>query len=258
MCTRAVGGLAHFFEDEGLATTQISLIRIHTEKISPPRALWVPFELGRPLGAPNNVDFQKKVLLQVLGLLEAKNGPVLMDFPEEVPVSDTPVQPLACPVSFQAPAQQMTETEAKCNAFKREVAAMRTWYDLAVEKRHRTTVGVSGVDFDKIPDFICSFFEDIPQKSLNSNLALHSMLNLAVDDLRAYYTEALTAQPGQDGLSSQRLNDWFWNETLAGEIIFDVRTICKKSSDPFLKLAGNVLLVPAEQVQKRKFVQSKH
>ena len=34
-----MGGLAHTLEDEGIATTQISLIRLHTEKIKPPRAL---------------------------------------------------------------------------------------------------------------------------------------------------------------------------------------------------------------------------
>ena len=66
MCTRAVGGLAHYFEDEGLSTTQISLIRVHTERIQPPRALWVPFDLGRPIGAPDNPDFQTRVVRAAL------------------------------------------------------------------------------------------------------------------------------------------------------------------------------------------------
>jgi hypothetical protein len=55
-----VGGLAHFIEREGIPTTQISLIRIHTEQIKPPRALSVPFELGRPFGAPNEPAFQRR------------------------------------------------------------------------------------------------------------------------------------------------------------------------------------------------------
>ena len=54
--------MAHYIEEEGLATTQISLVRLHTEKIKPPRALWVPYELGRPLGQPNDPEFQKRVL----------------------------------------------------------------------------------------------------------------------------------------------------------------------------------------------------
>ncbi len=42
-----MSGLAHYFEDKGLATVIISLVRKHTILIRPPRALWVPFELGR-------------------------------------------------------------------------------------------------------------------------------------------------------------------------------------------------------------------
>ena len=81
-----MGGLAHYLEEEGLATTQISLIRPQTENTKPPRALWVPFELGRPMGAPNNPEFQKRVLRAALNLLDRYDGPVLIeDFPEEAP-----------------------------------------------------------------------------------------------------------------------------------------------------------------------------
>ena len=45
---------------------QISLIRVHTETIKPPRALWVPIDLGRPLGTPNDSAFQKRVLVSAL------------------------------------------------------------------------------------------------------------------------------------------------------------------------------------------------
>lgn len=70
-----MGALAHYFEEEGLSTTQISLVREHTEAIRPPRALWVPFELGRPLGQPNDSEFQMRVLRACLGLLDADSGP---------------------------------------------------------------------------------------------------------------------------------------------------------------------------------------
>ncbi len=78
-----MGALAHYLEVEGISTTQISLIREHTEFIRPPRALWVPFELGRPLGAPDNPELQRRILLSALELLEASEGPVLVDFPDE-------------------------------------------------------------------------------------------------------------------------------------------------------------------------------
>ena len=80
-----MGGLGHFLEREGLATTQISLVREHTAVMKPPRALWVPFELGRPLGEPGDAAFQRRVLMAALDLLDAAPDPVLVDFPDDAP-----------------------------------------------------------------------------------------------------------------------------------------------------------------------------
>ena len=67
-----MGGLSHYLESDGLATTQISLVREHSETMKPPRAMWVPFILGRPLGQPNDPAFQRRVLRGALELLERK------------------------------------------------------------------------------------------------------------------------------------------------------------------------------------------
>ena len=95
--------LAHFIEDEGIATTAISLVREHTERIRPPRALWVPFELGRPLGAPDAPDFQREVLRAALALLERPAGPVIEDYPHEAPLASATADGWACPVALPAP-----------------------------------------------------------------------------------------------------------------------------------------------------------
>jgi D-proline reductase (dithiol) PrdB len=212
----------------------------------------VPFELGRPLGVPNDSAFQKKVLRAALSLLEKDQGPVLEDFPEDAPESDAPVMQLSCPVSFPGPEVEASEPQKKREALKQEILSLTPWYDLAIQKRARTTVGVSGVAWELIPDFLCAFLTEETPENPNTSMALPQVLNLAVDDLKAFYTEAITAQPGQSSPSSQVLSDWFWNETLAGKIIFEIRDACKKNKDPFLRIVGNVLLIPAEQVNKRK------
>jgi len=38
--------LARALETAGIATTSISMVREHTEKVKPPRALFVPFPFG--------------------------------------------------------------------------------------------------------------------------------------------------------------------------------------------------------------------
>ena len=67
--------------------------------MKPPRALWVPFELGRPFGVPNDPDFQQRVLLDALELIEADEGPILKDYAEEAPPI-TGEATWACPVDF--------------------------------------------------------------------------------------------------------------------------------------------------------------
>ena len=116
-----MGGLGHYFESEGIASTQISLVRVHTEKIKPPRALWVPFELGRPFGVPHDSEFQLSVLRKVLGLIEHKKGPVLEDFPDDAPDSKGSPAPVVCPVSFQKRDDAKEQTSNWSEDFKTEI-----------------------------------------------------------------------------------------------------------------------------------------
>ena len=74
-----MSALGHYLEERGLATAAISLIRPQTENTKPPRALWVPFELGRPFGPPSDPAFQRRVVLAALRLLEREDGPVLIE-----------------------------------------------------------------------------------------------------------------------------------------------------------------------------------
>ena len=101
-----MGGLAHYIEGEGIPTAQISLIREHTERLRPPRALFVPFPLGRPFGAANAPDFQRRVLQTVIGLLCSTDGPILEDFPDKAPgpqeVSEEELDGWTCPVNFKS------------------------------------------------------------------------------------------------------------------------------------------------------------
>ena len=75
--------LARAFEAEGIATTSISMVREHTEKVKPPRALFVPFPFGFALGRPDDPALQHRVLGAALALLTEPVGPVLRDFPDE-------------------------------------------------------------------------------------------------------------------------------------------------------------------------------
>jgi hypothetical protein len=241
-----VGGLAHYLESEGLATTQISLIREHTEIIKPPRALWVPFELGRPLGVPDDPAFQTRVLLSALRLLEATSGPVLRDFNEDAPSGDTHAASLSCPIDFETPSD-LDEGEILLYAFEQEVLQLRNWYDTSVKTRGRTTTGTTGLEPEAVAEFISAFVRgespDAPVKDVPYGFAL----KMAADDLKAYYIESVISQPGQP-TDSNSLADWFWNETRAAKVLHTVREICINSGDDELKRFGGSLLVPRERI----------
>jgi hypothetical protein len=250
-----VGGLAHFFEEEGIPTTIISLIREHTEKMRPPRALWVPFELGRPMGAPNNREFQMRVLLSALRLLEEKSGPVLYDFDEEDPTSEETITTLVCPVSFAQKEEGLTETEKMLKVVKGEMNSLRPWYDMALEKRGRTTVGISGIEIDTLVDFIGAFFDGgAPGKpgGARDDIPVTLLLNFATDDLKAFYYESITAQPGQESPSGKVLEDWFWGDTKAGRMLLMLKESCKGSEDPMMQAVARIMIVPSSQAHRKK------
>ena len=149
--------LAHYFEGDGLQTTLISLVREHSELVRSPRALWVPFDFGRPLGIPGDADFQRRVVLAALGLLDAGEGPVLVDYPEEAPMADEQTG-WACPVNLKLPAEA-DDRGALLIALDNELAKLAPWYDRALDKQGGTTVGSSTIAIEEIPAFITAFLE---------------------------------------------------------------------------------------------------
>jgi hypothetical protein len=238
-----VGVLAHYLERAGVATTQISLIRLHTEKIRPPRALWVPFQLGRPLGDPEDPAFQTRVLRSALALLERTDGPVLEIFPDDAPSSAaTAADAWVCPIGLPAGAHD-PDPEA---ALLDEIAAIQPWYELARERHGRTTVGASGMDIAEVAIRLNGLLDPQGAGSFEEAGESRKQLHHLVGDLRAYYTEAATAQPGRTGLtpSSREIENWFWEETEAAQMLLRLRDRLSDSADPELAFFGRLLTVP--------------
>ena len=60
-----------------------------SEAVVPPRALWVPFPLGRPLGAIDDPEFQKDVLKAAFDLLHTAVEPTIENYPNAAPNTAT-------------------------------------------------------------------------------------------------------------------------------------------------------------------------
>jgi hypothetical protein len=241
-----VGALGHYIEREGVPTAQISLIREQTAAIRPPRALWVPFMLGRPFGAPNEPDFQRRVLSALLSLFEFPAGPVLEDFPEDAPAVDALPDGFACPVSF-APAN--AETGGLARALRDEIEQLAPWYSLARKRRGRTTVGVFAPAVEKAARHVTDFLE-AAQPPTVTGMSAGVAVKRACDDVKAYYFEAMAAQPGNP--SAQAIDSWFWNETAAARAFVAVWEICLRSDDPSLRPLRLVGLLPRAVMERHR------
>ena len=222
-----MGALGHFLEREGSPTVGISLVREHTEKIRPPRALWVTFELGRPFGIPDDAAFQRRVMQGALGLIERTDGPLIADYPEHV-AEEADFTGWACPINL-APGAGDT--------LAAEIDRLAAWYDRAIAAQGRTTVGVSGLDMPAAGKLVAAALQD--------SLPPAQPLKQAIDDLKAYYLEAASAFP--DPGSSRTRKAWLWDETILARSLIALQPKLAASADAQHKILGNLTMIPATE-----------
>lgn len=207
-CTRTTCAIGYYLEAEGIMTTGIALVRENAEALRPPRLLWVSFPLGLPLGKPGDAAFQRDVIGASLALLDRPSGPVLEDYPVDLPAAD-PDQAPACPVNFHRPPEETTTWKGKLES---ELALLKPWYDMSRRRRGRTTVGLSDTSIDEIVTRLAVWLDD-----RTAPLPDTVWFKFATEDAKAYYSEAMTAQPGdyQPGAIERML----WEETVLGDAL---------------------------------------
>lgn len=233
--------MAHMLEERGLPTTVIALVLTQVEKTRPPRALMVPFMLGRPLGEPNDAEFQQRVLLQALKLLERTDGPVILEhFPDDNPSwFDRPGwQPSVALPPLVIP----TDAAGWHEAFRAELSTILPVWERFKARFGRTTVGLAGQPPEAWPAFARAFLEgDLPTVPLHDTPAL--ALRFLVDDVKALYGEAAQADGGPP--SARQIDGWFWRTTVAGQLLIALRATSQDSANNALKTVGGRFFVPA-------------
>lgn len=238
-------------EAQGVSTVSISLFRGFAEKVKPPRALWVPFPFGRPLGAPNNKAIQRKVIFAMLDLLSRPEGPVLEDLvltKEEEPL-DARNQKIgqkcgtkgcnfddALASEEEPVAREIAAYDGDFVGVCTEIAALKAHHDDYMRDHSgRTQVGYSEVTPSNIEvaakrlhDYVNGKELAVPaglsQGTDKGAIAQNAFVRLCADDLKAYYLEAkLSERKGQSSENSTEYNDWLWYETRMGSLIVAAR-----------------------------------
>jgi hypothetical protein len=249
MCTRAVCGLAHYLEREGIPTTAIGAIRDHVALIRPPRALVVPFELWRPFGAPNAPAFQRRVLTAALELLERTDGPILVDFPDEAPTPAADLASWAPPVLPPHLKSGPGQGGDFAAAVRSEIAALRQFRDRWVRDHGGKGFDrITGLDPTDIVALILAYMRDQTIENPLPAFALDRTIKYATDDLKHFYYQAGLSQPGR--ITDIKLDDWFFGETLGGELLLRLRAALRKSGDSSVRESAEIALIPSHQAHR--------
>lgn len=224
--------IARCFEEAGLITTGIVLIKEHAQRTKPPRMLSVPFKFGNALGIAGNADYQHKILTSVFDLLNVKKGPVLQEF-----IATNESKPLT--TSLDNSDLSVLYKNANC-----EIKSFANNYILWLKlNNNRTAVGLSGVDHKFFPDLIKYLEKYISGDTLDSHLNYSNVNRLqfiryCVDDLKAYCYESKLAEI--PNIHNDHLNEWFWDKTATGDLISKLSIKMQADDDDSNRIAYGI------------------
>lgn len=209
----------------------------------PPRFLWVPFELGRPFGAPNEPDFQRRVLRSALELLERTDGPVVLaDFPDDAPVSDEETV-WACPVSY---APKPSDEPELVEATLAEIRRLAPWTEVPGA---RVFTPNSGMDNPTMTRYLAALaaaetFDDVAEYL--DGRPVVELTRLVADDLRTWYLLAARPRPGHP--TTAELNSWFWEQTAVARLLGEVAARLLRDDNPMVLAFASRALIPREHM----------
>jgi hypothetical protein len=226
--------LARALEGEGITTTSISMVREHTEKVKPPRALFVPFPFGHALGRPNDSALQHRVLRAALDLLAEPAGPVLRSFPDDTELDAEPPAPVQAS-AIKPVADVATDAMAEAS---RLLGQHVQWL---ARSGGRTALGPSGVARAALPGLVPLLERFAAGESADAaerprEVPLPGFIRYLADDLKTLYWEGyLATKPAATGDEIAR---WFWGETALGQVLRRVRERLDAAGDPASKAAA--------------------
>jgi len=233
-----VSALGHYLEEESIASVAIALIRMQAENTRPPRALWVPFELGRPIGPPSDATFQKRVITAALGLLQAeRQASLIVDFPDDDPRE-------AADPEWRPPTPPATASDAQ--TLLAELRDLAPAYAASCVARERSTVGLTGLAPAACGEYLADWLRGVRPASPIADMSPALALRFVIDDLKAFALEAALSSGTKP--SSKQLGDWLWNETALGAALHVLRGDCLAGEDERLKTVA-AFFVPALRVR---------
>jgi len=189
-----------------MATIAFGSIRQQMIGTAPPRGLACDFPLGRPIGKPNDAEFQHKVLAHAFSMLK-RTEPGVEDFAESI--LDEGTEMLTCPL----PPRHDPDAHPAVD----EARGLRAAYDRAIEKYGNRVGTGRAISADDVPAAIESFIrisEGTPWKEAR----IPGIPARVAQDIRGYYETAALAIVDHTPVAWAGLR-WFRDVTQTGKVI---------------------------------------
>ncbi len=191
-----------------------------------PRTLHCEFPLGRPLGRPNDAEFQHDVLLRAFELLDENAGPVLVQHPVSIEADETP---LTCQIP--------PRFDPNLHPAVDEAQGLRKAYDRSLATRGSTNVGRS-IDADGVPDALLTLQKIVDGEPWKEVGIPGGNTTALCHDIRTYYEEAalelVGALDGSGDVPDGRAAEaWFFASTEGGKTLMEARQAIQDQGGPF-------------------------
>jgi len=131
-----------------------------------------------------------------------------------------------CPVTFPHAVPE-TESDLLEAQLKQEALLLKPWFNEGLRKRGRTSVGTSGKGVDSIDEMlgILARFAIYGEMEIPDGYAhpMPQLLRYITDDVRDFYNEAAISKPATGFPSPTDLLEWFFLNTVAGDVFYQIR-----------------------------------
>ncbi|MEM7217033.1 MAG: hypothetical protein AAF515_01620 [Pseudomonadota bacterium] len=206
------------FEAAGIATVTIGSIKEQLYNTAPPRGLFCDFPLGRPIGKPNDPEFQHSVLAHAFALL-GSDEPVIEDFAASIHDETTDTLVCTLPPRFDPDLHPALD----------EANGIRAAYDRAVAKYGQRAGADRLIDADAIPRALEAFIrvaEGTPWKEAG----IPGIPARVAQDIRGYY-EVAALELAEHTPAAWQGYRWYRDDTRAGKVVRQAQAAMKASGE---------------------------
>ena len=138
---------------------------------------------------------------------------------------------------------ELSDADQLRHLLKAEIVLLRPWYHESVQKQKgRRLNGLTALSPEEIVDYLVGYLDDPHIPSFVEGESMPRAIKLSADDLKHFYYQAAMARPA--GVTGIALDNWFFGETRAGELHFELRRLLLSMEDPALRRVGEISLVP--------------